>query len=398
MGSKLDPSIICIELPDFLVNENNRANFVDSFKLLEKNEKSEEIYKAHHVDIETNHDPVNEYDEYKFKSPLKWINDSKSLTIIDYEINDESTILEHIQLRKPFVIRNAPIGECTRLWKDIEYLKSCKPAIGNGKVSVHVLDSTRMNFQPRNYKFEVLDWDVFLKDVCSEGEDKKIMYLRSIGSNPRKFPSNLSESFPCLAKDISLPGFMTPLLKAEVSRHGSSETTSSLADVSSETHSSFFSSVLRISSKELQLFTHYDIMDNILIQITNEKFVTIFPPEECTNLLSPNDDLDQSNSSFIDIFYPYQSPFPDDLNPPIKEKPIGYEKFLKSTKNCQTGILSSGDILYIPALWFHNLYSLPIKDGSNLPSPTISVNLFWKHLSSNEYERKDLVILNISKI
>jgi hypothetical protein len=43
--------------------------------------------------------------------------------------------------------------------------------------------------------------------------------------------------------------------------------------------------------------------------------------------------------------------------------------------------LRPGDCLYIPALWFHNVASETFA---------VSVNLFWRHLPPEFYERKDL--------
>jgi hypothetical protein len=44
-------------------------------------------------------------------------------------------------------------------------------------------------------------------------------------------------------------------------------------------------------------------------------------------------------------------------------------------------VLVPGDVLYIPALWFHNVLSETFS---------VSVNLFWRHLPPACYERKDL--------
>jgi hypothetical protein len=66
-------------------------------------------------------------------------------------------------------------------------------------------------------------------------------YLRSLGANPRKEPSQLAAAFPELAADLALDG----LVPAD--RH--------------------FSSVLRVSSAGLRLWTHYDVMDNLLLQV-----------------------------------------------------------------------------------------------------------------------------------
>jgi tRNA wybutosine-synthesizing protein 5 len=44
-------------------------------------------------------------------------------------------------------------------------------------------------------------------------------------------------------------------------------------------------------------------------------------------------------------------------------------------------VLDEGEILFIPALWFHNVRAL---------EPCIAVNVFWKDLDDSFYEKKDL--------
>ena len=53
----------------------------------------------------------------------------------------------------------------------------------------------------------------------------------------------------------------------------------------------------------------------------------------------------------------------------------------ESAKKLRCTFLEAGDILYIPALWFHNVTSLNF---------CVSVNLFWKQLESEQYQTKDL--------
>ena len=65
--------------------------------------------------------------------------------------------------------------------------------------------------------------------------------VQALGADPRKSIANLETDFPALAKEIS-----TSRLCAE---------------------ESFFSSVLRVGSPGIHLWTHYDVMDNALIQV-----------------------------------------------------------------------------------------------------------------------------------
>lgn len=43
-------------------------------------------------------------------------------------------------------------------------------------------------------------------------------------------------------------------------------------------------------------------------------------------------------------------------------------------------VLEPGDVLFIPALWFHNTLALQFGVG---------VNVFWRHLPVDSYDRKD---------
>eukprot|EP00854_Cymbomonas_tetramitiformis_P019495 gene19495-23312_t len=73
-----------------------------------------------------------------------------------------------------------------------------------------------------------------------EEAEKKFYYLRSVGANPRKQASHFKELFPELAGDVEVP----PFFAAE----------------------SYFSSVMRVGTPKVQLWTHYDTMANILMQ------------------------------------------------------------------------------------------------------------------------------------
>ncbi|XP_002737984.1 tRNA wybutosine-synthesizing protein 5-like, partial [Saccoglossus kowalevskii] len=69
-------------------------------------------------------------------------------------------------------------------------------------------------------------------------------------------------------------------------------------------------------------------------------------------------------SEIIDIDNPDIAKYPNFINVPRYE--------------CQ---LQPGDILFIPALWFHNMTSLDFG---------IAVNVFWRHLNDSFYDKKDV--------
>jgi len=100
-------------------------------------------------------------------------------------------------------------------------------------------------------------------------------------------------------------------------------------------------------------------MDNMLIQVSGTKKVVFFEPNDFDKLYMNGD-----KSEILDIENPDYEKYPLFLN--IKK----YECFL-----------APGDVLFIPALWFHNVLAINFS---------ISVNVFWKHLDDCFYEKKDL--------
>lgn len=144
--------------------------------------------------------------------------------------------------------------------------------------------------------------------------------------------SDISIQFPELYGDLKIPSLFHP--------------------------TNFFSSVFRITSPRLQLWTHYDTCDNILIQVRGRKRIIFFPPSEALNLY-----LDGDKSRVLNIDNPDLTLYP---------------KF-KSVRRLET-ILEEGDVVFIPSLWFHNVVALNFS---------ISVNVFWKNLDLSLYDKKD---------
>jgi len=162
---------------------------------------------------------------------------------------------------------------------------------------------------------------------------KEFYYLRSLGTDPRRDVSDIAVGFPELAPDFTAPPFVP--------------------------EGAFFSSVFRIASPGMQLWTHYDVMDNILVQIRGKKRVVLFPPSDALKLYLKGD-----KSLVIDIDNPDLSEFP---------------RFAEVTR--YEALLEPGDVLFIPALWFHNVISIDFG---------VAINIFWRHLSAEMYDPKDV--------
>lgn len=237
-------------------------------------------------------------------------------------------------MRVPAVLRGIDIGPCAELWS-VDYL------IKHGKsesVKVHVTTERNMDFIQKNYSYRTLPFDELVRR-CSECKHSEYFfhpeekyYLRALGEDNRKDVANIEKEFPELSKDVRIPAFFNK--------------------------DKFFSSVLRVGSPELQLWTHYDIMDNILMQIKGTKRVILFSPQDANNLYLKGD-----KSTVLDLENPDFNQFP-----------------LLSSSRPYYCILHPGDVLFIPALWFHNVVAFNFS---------VSVNVFWKHLSSDLYDPKD---------
>jgi len=102
-----------------------------------------------------------------------------------------------------------------------------------------------------------------------------------------------------------------------------------------------------------------------------KKRVVLFPPNEINHLY-----VEGSSSRVIDIDSVEQPHFKDDNS---TERNL-FPKFSRIKQRFEC-VLNPGEVLIIPALWFHNVLSL---------EASISVNIFWKHLNDEFYEKKDL--------
>jgi len=201
----------------------------------------------------------------------------------------------------------------------------------------------KLDFLTRNFQFEVMSFPDLVQRAFRPDADGKqeYVYLRSMGKNFRKDVSDFFETFPQLAGEFELPSCVPDFVRGE----------------------RYFGSSLRISSKDTQLWTHYDVMDNLLCNVTGIKRVCLWPPDQAANLYV---DPESSTSAVVDVETPDLEMFP---------------KFEEAMKSCIQLVLRPGDMLYIPALWHHNVRAL---------TPCLSVNIFWRHLDAGLYRGKDL--------
>ncbi|XP_054921640.1 tRNA wybutosine-synthesizing protein 5-like isoform X2 [Dermacentor andersoni] len=299
----------------------------------------------------------------------------------------------HAFCREPAVLRGVSVGPCTLLW-DKDYL--CTRG-GKRDVKVHVSQDRHMDFISKNFLYRTLPFCELVQRASGSKKanffisETELYYLRTLGSDSRKEPANIATQFPELAEDVTLPKLFP--------------------------NEAFFSSVLRIASPQLCLWTHYDtdiqhdnrcgvllcgvmypapapkcdggkmsdcclsdwsgapqllateghgltvgiiqiVMDNFLIQVKGKKKAVLFHPNDFEYLYIQGD-----KSRVLDVECPDLEKFP---------------KFQKATRYEAT--LNSGDILFIPALWFHNMTALDFG---------IAVNVFWRNLDASLYDKND---------
>ncbi|XP_065289797.1 tRNA wybutosine-synthesizing protein 5-like isoform X3 [Dermacentor albipictus] len=116
--------------------------------------------------------------------------------------------------------------------------------------------------------------------------------------------------------------------------------------------------VQRASGSKNANFFISEVMDNFLIQVKGKKKAVLFHPNDFEYLYIRGD-----KSRVLDVECPDLEKFP---------------KFKKATRYEAT--LNSGDILFIPALWFHNMTALDFG---------IAVNVFWRNLDASLYDKND---------
>ncbi|XP_064308003.1 tRNA wybutosine-synthesizing protein 5 isoform X2 [Phalacrocorax carbo] len=175
-------------------------------------------------------------------------------------VTRERFLREIYPQRKPVVLKAMELGTCTTKWT-VDYLSQAE---GSKEVKIHVSAVPQMDFLSKNFVYRTLPFDVFVRRAAEVkhkeyflSEDEKY-YLRSVGEDARKDIADIRKQFPILAEDVQIPEYFEK--------------------------EQFFSSVFRISSAGLQLWTHYDVMDNFLIQVTGKKRVVLYSPRDAPYL------------------------------------------------------------------------------------------------------------------
>lgn len=90
---------------------------------------------------------------------------------------------------------------------------------------------------------------------------------------------------------------------------------------------------------------HFDVPDNLACVVSGRRRVTLFPPEQISNLYVGPIDFTPAGAIISMV----------SVKDPDLER---YPKFAQALEAAQVAELEPGDVLYIPSLWWHNVESL----------------------------------------
>lgn len=109
------------------------------------------------------------------------------------------------------------------------------------------------------------------------------------------------------------------------------------------------------SQQHNQTILHFDLLNNFLVQIYGRKKIRIFSPDDSAYLYPTTSTAYKEAllSQIRDLDNPDLDQFPDFVH-----------------AHCYEGIIFPGDILYIPAGWWHEIQSLDVS---------LSINFFWEN-------------------
>ena len=185
------------------------------------------------------------------------------------------------------------------------------------QVSVHISEENQLQFVNKNFIYKVMNFNEFLMLIKESN-----CYLRTLHpKKPFKKPVDIRDMDYFTSFQPSLP-----------------------QNIITE---SIYSIPLRLSSKNLKLWGHYDALDNILIQYEGIKRVILVPPSSYNRLEMAGtcSALKWTMTSLKDM--------------------VHYEF-----------ILNKNDHLYIPSGWIHFVESL---------ESSVGVNIFYKHLENDKF-------------
>ena len=223
--------------------------------------------------------------------------------------------------------------------------------------------------------------------VVAEGET---YYLRSV-ADAKKARTHVARAFPSLASDLRPGALLPPLDDAD--------------RTNIETpypRRAYHSSVLRVASRNVALWTHYDTHDNVLAQIAGRKTVTLWPPDcepfmHCEGSSSRVADI----AAELDTVDTVDTVDTDSTNrdPSLVERrrrrDAAHPRFAAVSNARRVATLRPGEALYIPALWFHHARASDEEEGGAgvedaWNGASVAVNVFWRSLPAEDHDPGDV--------
>lgn len=255
-------------------------------------------------------------------------------SVDEYHDIDEETFNNILRSNVPAIIKGISFGDCIQKW-DLSYLNQ---KLSDSPIVIHESTQEHLDFIAKNFAYKTCTFQEFVDKICSANS---YVYLRSTNSNPRaRKPAKIEEDFPSIASDLK---------PAEFLPYGND-------------NNLYHSSVLRIASSKVQIWTHFDLYDNILCQVHGIKRVVLLPPEDSKYLYVDGD------KSKVNNF--------DEWEQCLEQSPL-----MRQAKPHRC-ILRPGDALFIPAIWWHNIKT--VSDMGTIGDYSIGFNIFWKDKELDE--------------
>ena len=138
-----------------------------------------------------------------------------------------------------------------------------------------------MDFKSKNFSYETCAMRDLIDKAAFSTKTGNMYYLRHVGQGKdvrAGKPALLHEDFPDLSPDFRLPPLFDP--------------------------DRLFSSVLRVSSAGLRVWTHYDVLDNVYVQVVGSKRAVLWAPDTALDMCKSksNDNLFMAKFIPFNIF------------------------------------------------------------------------------------------------
>lgn len=265
---------------------------------------------------------------------------SRFHTIEEYQFVDRDVFQVILRRKRPAILKNCCFGDCMTKWK-LDYLNE---KLKEEPVVIHESDSPNLDFLNKNFKYRSCLFSQFTQQLIDRDSNLHV-YLRSTNRNPRaNKPARIEDDFAAISDDLVPPDFIP---------------------FGQDNDQLYHSSVLRIASSNVQIWTHFDLYDNVLCQVIGSKRIILFDPKDTEYLYIEGDKSSVNNL--------------DKWSECIEKFPL-----LNKTEPYRC-LLVPGDVIFIPALWWHNIRT--IENDIYDSGYSIGFNIFWR---DHEVHRESL--------